>query len=1357
MKIFKLLSTLLMLVLAVVIGGATYLIITFDANHYKSLIIQQVKENTGRTLSLSGDIDLAVFPDIAITLGEAKLSNAKGFESSKGFASIKGARVAVKLMPLLNRKLTVKQVSLEGLILQLITKEDGTTSWGDLIKEGAEPEADKPKSKIVNDLLDSLSIAGLNLKDAAIIWDDRAQKQKIMIAPLALNTGVFKLGKPLDINYSFKLIRPQPLLKLNSSGETTITLSNNNQHFSLENLAIKLNGFAEPSADVPIPASALVELFIQGDISGSAKSIKAPNLNLQFKVSGDIVPEGELSGHFKANIGANLEHKNIVLKGLNLDTTLLGKYVDNGDLGTKLKGDVVIDLANNKVTMPTLDLVANLVGGYAKDGQSSAHIRANTSFDINNNLLKLTDLKFKGDLAGKLLQGGKAHAQLDSQSFQFDIKNNALTLNGVKFKGDLTGALLKGGQANGQLNSQNLQFSLKDDLLTVTGVKLKGHLNGGELLKGGKGNVQLESQNLIFNLKSNHLALAKMDFKGDLDGGELIKGGKGKAKLQSQDFKFNLNDTALTLTKMNFNGDLAGGLLEGGQGNAQLNSESLQFSLKENDLKIKGLKFNGNLVGGYLKGGKGKAKLDSQNFTLDLEKNILTLKGMSFKGNANGALLEGGSAYADFKSDSIRYDITQQGLNIATLKGVFDAKGGYLKQGKAHSTIATDLIFNGSQQQLKLFNVQLAVDAKGDLLQGLDTSTTFNGNLSLDLAKTQAKSTRFDLKGSASQGLLEQSKLNHQSKGHFDINWSNNSGVADLGTIQIALDDAVLKARKVTLKSKENKPSVTGHFSTNVISLHTLFKRFAIQLPPMKNPKSLSTAKASFQLTATEDSIDLQQLNLKIDGTTIKGRFAMQGFDKPMYQPDLTIDTLNLDDYLAPKSEVKQSTASSGSSANEALLPLNILRELKIKGRVKIGSLRFNDLSFSHLLAKIDAKNGLIKLNPLNASMYKGTYKGYMTIDAQNAVPQMKMRHALTDLRSESLLFDLFRDKYISGQANVVTELSAKGNRLDVLLASIKGTTTMDFKNGSIRDSNFAEKVSLAVNAFEKKSIKDGKTVVNFTGLSGDWVADQGIFTTNNLKLVSPYFSIEGLGTTDMAKQFVDMTLRIGSKNRGKGDGKKRLYAPLRIQGPFSDLKFSIDLKDLLKILASEDFEEAKRKAKEKLAAEKLRLKQKLADEKVAIKLKLATEKRRAEQQLAEEKRRVVQRLAAEKQQAAQRLAAKREQYQLKWKAEQASLKMKAEAAVQKRLGEETARQLQQALQAKNAAKALKQRIADEAAKKLQQKLSAETANQVKQQLAARLDAEAVDKAKQQLAEKLKTDKLKEAEDQLKNKFRSLF
>src|SRR4051812_29423388 len=98
----------------VVVAGlaAAYIAATFNPNDYKADIVRAVKEKTGRTLQLKGDLKVAFYPSIGARVGESTLSEPN---SDKEFAAINDVFVSVKVIPLLSKEIVVDAIELKGL------------------------------------------------------------------------------------------------------------------------------------------------------------------------------------------------------------------------------------------------------------------------------------------------------------------------------------------------------------------------------------------------------------------------------------------------------------------------------------------------------------------------------------------------------------------------------------------------------------------------------------------------------------------------------------------------------------------------------------------------------------------------------------------------------------------------------------------------------------------------------------------------------------------------------------------------------------------------------------------------------------------------------------------------------------------------------------------------------------------------------------------------------------------------------------------------------------------------------------------------------------------------------------------
>ena len=115
------------LVLLLVIA-ASVLIATFDANRYKGLAIDWMKEQRQRTLAIDGPIELSFFPRLAVKVTKVRLSEAGRARGSE-FASIDEASLSLQVLPLLKKQLVIDRVSAKG-VRAIYSQDRGHANHG---------------------------------------------------------------------------------------------------------------------------------------------------------------------------------------------------------------------------------------------------------------------------------------------------------------------------------------------------------------------------------------------------------------------------------------------------------------------------------------------------------------------------------------------------------------------------------------------------------------------------------------------------------------------------------------------------------------------------------------------------------------------------------------------------------------------------------------------------------------------------------------------------------------------------------------------------------------------------------------------------------------------------------------------------------------------------------------------------------------------------------------------------------------------------------------------------------------------------------------------------------------------------
>jgi AsmA protein len=172
-----------------------------DPNDYKDDIERLAEQQTGRQLELAGDLKLSVFPWLAIEFGPASLSDAPGF-GDEPFVAVQHARLSVRFWPLLRGAIEIGDIRLDGVIVRLITDAAGRENWADLAATETDPG---PETQPAGESLAMPTIAGLEIRDAAIVLEDRRDDSRLRILELNLETGRLKSGEPFELDSDFLL------------------------------------------------------------------------------------------------------------------------------------------------------------------------------------------------------------------------------------------------------------------------------------------------------------------------------------------------------------------------------------------------------------------------------------------------------------------------------------------------------------------------------------------------------------------------------------------------------------------------------------------------------------------------------------------------------------------------------------------------------------------------------------------------------------------------------------------------------------------------------------------------------------------------------------------------------------------------------------------------------------------------------------------------------------------------------------------------------------------------------------------------------------------------------------------------
>lgn len=222
MRALRIVGIIIGCIVAVLIAAAIVLWLVVNPNAYKGRIEAAVKSSTGRELSLTGDIHLAIFPSIALKLGPASLGNPPGFSSSQPFASLQQVSLRVRVLPLLHHQLDVGRIEIDGLDLRLLKNARGQGNWA---MPAGKTTAAAPQKSAASEV----TLGGIG---GVVIQNSRVSYQDMVADHVNVSIGHVATGVQVPVKWNLSLTtspgaRPIPL-----SGNATLDYNAKAAHLS---------------------------------------------------------------------------------------------------------------------------------------------------------------------------------------------------------------------------------------------------------------------------------------------------------------------------------------------------------------------------------------------------------------------------------------------------------------------------------------------------------------------------------------------------------------------------------------------------------------------------------------------------------------------------------------------------------------------------------------------------------------------------------------------------------------------------------------------------------------------------------------------------------------------------------------------------------------------------------------------------------------------------------------------------------------------------------------------------------------------------------------------------------------------
>ncbi len=388
---------------------------------------------------------------------------------------------------------------------------------------------------------------------------------------------------------------------------------------------------------------------------------------------------------------------------------------------------------------------------------------------------------------------------------------------------------------------------------------------------------------------------------------------------------------------------------------------------------------------------------------------------------------------------------------------------------------------------------------------------------------------------------------------------------------------------KVLVSNLLNEPDFSGALKTAPFNPRELLSRLGREPPVMADRSALTKATIDTRFTGARNNVSFQELAVDIDATRIEGDLAIANFSDPATRFDLSIDAIDADRYLPPRAEnspliLPLPEAALGAAAG---LPLDLLRGLEAAGQLKIGQLQASNVKLSHLELKVAAKDGVIRLHPVQAKLYQGAYQADIALDATGQQPKLSSDSSLRHIQLEPLLKDLIGESRLAGSADLTARLSASGSRPATMTSTLNGEARISILDGSYNNRKLAYLLGQASNILPTEPLKTAQRQggIDFSELKGTLTVWNGVISNQDLLGKSSLALVRGAGIIDLVAKTVDYEAIASLTKAAIDPGSNEFSAandysvPIHIRGSFGELTFQPDFSDLARVQIKRELE----------------------------------------------------------------------------------------------------------------------------------------------------------------------------------------
>jgi len=283
------------------------------------------------------------------------------------------------------------------------------------------------------------------------------------------------------------------------------------------------------------------------------------------------------------------------------------------------------------------------------------------------------------------------------------------------------------------------------------------------------------------------------------------------------------------------------------------------------------------------------------------------------------------------------------------------------------------------------------------------------------------------------------------------------------------------------------------------------------------------------------------------------------------------VDAIDLDRYMEPGT----APAAPGEAA-PVEIPVDLIRSLHARGKLRVTTATSAGLVFENVELGLNAAAGRMRIYPIKADFYEGSYDGDVKIDVAASTPVISFNEKIDSVNVAGLARALFDAENITGTINGAFNLTGRGDDTEQMLRSLSGKMSIELKDGTFEGTDVWYELRRARALI--KGLEAPQPVLpprtRFSSVSATGVVTGGVMRNNDLFVELPFMQLKGAGQVDLVAATVayDLVARVFARPELLQDVTEdelndftRAEIPLKVSGSLTSPSIKPDVGKLLR------------------------------------------------------------------------------------------------------------------------------------------------------------------------------------------------